>query len=51
MSTSNVRELVSLRQRERKLRQQTAWASGEKRTVLAQQLEEVEQKIAEMETE
>ena len=49
MSTSNVRELVSLRQRERKLRQQMAWAGGEKRAALAQALEEVEQKIKETE--
>ena len=49
MSTSNVRELAALRQRERKLRQQMAWAISEKRAMLAQELEEVEQKIEEME--
>lgn len=49
MSTSNVRELAGLRQRERKLHQQMAWASGEKRAALAQALDEVGEKIKEME--
>ena len=45
MSTSNIRELVSLFQRERKLRQQMAWAQGEKRAAIIQELDEVERKI------
>ena len=49
MSTSNVRELASPRQREKKLRQQMAWASGAKRAALLQDLETVERKIEEME--
>lgn len=49
MGTSNVRELAALRRREGKLRQQMAWARGEKRAALTQQLEEVEQKITETE--
>ena len=49
MGTSNVRELAALRRREGKLRQQMAWARGEKRAVVAQQIEEVERKIAETE--
>ena len=40
MSTSNVRELAALRRREGKLRQQMAWERGEKRAVVAQQIEE-----------
>ena len=51
MSVSNVRQLAELRQREKKLRQQMAWASGSKRAGLLQQLEDVEKKIAEMEAE
>lgn len=49
MSTSNIRELAALRQREGKLRQQMAWASGEKRAALIQELDDVERKIAESE--
>ena len=49
MSTSNVRELAALRRREGKLRQQMAWERGEKRAVVAQQIEEVERKITETE--
>ena len=49
MSTSNVRELATLRQREKKLRQQMAWASGEERAALIQKLDDVERKIAESE--
>ena len=51
MSTSNVRELASLRQREKKLRQQMAWASEAKRAALLQELAAVQRKIEEMETE
>ncbi len=47
MSTSNVRELAALLQRAGKLRQQIAWASGEKRAALIQKLDDVERKIAE----
>lgn len=49
MSTSNVRELAALHQREKKLRQQVAWASLARRAELARQLEDVERKITEME--
>ena len=51
MSTSNVRIVAALHQREKKLRQQMAWASGAKRAALFQDLETVEQKIAEMEAQ
>lgn len=47
MSTSNVRELATLRQREKKLRQQMAWASGEERAALIRQLDDIERRIAE----
>ena len=47
MSTSNIRELAALRQREKKLRQQMAWAQGEKRAAIIQELQKVERKILE----
>lgn len=49
MSTSNVRELAALRQREKKLRQRMAWTSGERRTAIIAELNALERRIAEME--